>query len=436
MRILVIGSGGREHCLVWKLAQSKKVDKIFSAPGNGGISELAECVDISPTDIKELADFAKQKEIDLTVVGPEAPLVAGIVDEFESQGLKIFGPSKQAAKLEGSKIFAKDLMRQYGIPTADFAVFDSFKKAIAYLQEIEFPCVLKADGLAEGKGSIVVHSKEEGESTINKMMIEKIFGAAGEKIIIEKFLTGEEASIIAFTDGKTILPLPSSQDHKQIYDGDRGPNTGGMGAYSPAPIVDKQRFDFSKEKILEGIIRGLREEGIVYKGIIYAGVMINKEEVKVLEFNVRFGDPETQAVLPRLNNDLVEILLATLDNRLEEIKLDINPQSAICVVLASRGYPGKYERGKEIFGLDKIEDTLVFHAGTKYQTVTSHQSPVTSKKIITNGGRVLGITALGDSLEQARDKVYREIDKIHFEGMQYRRDIGEKATSYKLQATG
>ncbi|MCD6094072.1 MAG: phosphoribosylamine--glycine ligase, partial [Candidatus Omnitrophica bacterium] len=335
-----------------------------------------------------------------------------------------------------SKIFAKDLMRQYGIPTADFAVFDSFKKAIAYLQEIEFPCVLKADGLAEGKGSIVVHSKEEGESTINKMMIEKIFGAAGEKIIIEKFLTGEEASIIAFTDGKTILPLPSSQDHKQIYDGDRGPNTGGMGAYSPAPIVDKQRFDFSKEKILEGIIRGLREEGIVYKGIIYAGVMINKEEVKVLEFNVRFGDPETQAVLPRLNNDLVEILLATLDNRLEEIKLDINPQSAICVVLASRGYPGKYERGKEIFGLDKIEDTLVFHAGTKYQTVTSHQSPVTSKKIITNGGRVLGITALGDSLEQARDKVYREIDKIHFEGMQYRRDIGEKATSYKLQATG
>ncbi|OQX53290.1 MAG: phosphoribosylamine--glycine ligase [Candidatus Omnitrophica bacterium 4484_213] len=424
MKILVIGSGGREHCLVWKLAQSREVNKIFSAPGNGGISELAECVDISPTDIKGLADFAKQKEIDLTVVGSEDPLVAGIVDEFESRGLKIFGPSKRGAKLEGSKIFAKELMRKYGIPTADFAVFDSFKKAIAYLQEIEFPCVLKADGLAGGKGSIVVHSKEEGESTINKMMIEKIFGAAGEKIIIEKFLTGQEASIIAVTDGKTILPLPSSQDHKQIYDGDRGPNTGGMGAYSPAPIVDKQRFDFSKEKILEGIIRGLREEGIIYKGIIYAGVMINKEEVKVLEFNVRFGDPETQAVLPRLNNDLVEILSATLDNRLEEIELDITPQSAVCVVLTSRGYPGKYERGKGVFGLDKIEDALVFHAGTRL--VGSRQLAAGNEKFVTNGGRVLGITALGDSLGQAIDKVYREIDKIHFEGMQYRRDIGKK----------
>lgn len=414
MKILVIGSGGREHCLVWKLAQSKRVDKIFCAPGNAGISEIAKCINISPTDIKGLLDFAQQKNIDLTVVGPEAPLVAGITDEFEKEGLRIFGPSKQAAQLEGSKIFAKELMRKYAIPTADFAVFDNYEKAIAYLQKIEFPCVVKADGLAAGKGVIVVHSKKEGEDTIHKMMVGKIFGSAAEKIIIEKFLTGEEASIIAFTDGKTILPLPCSQDHKQIYDGGKGPNTGGMGAYSPAPVVDEEKFNFSKERILQGIVQGLNAEGIIYKGVIYAGIMINKKEVSVLEFNVRFGDPETQAVLPRLNNDLVEILLAVIDNKLNEIKLEINPQSAVCVVLASKGYPGKYEKGKEIFGLDKVKDALIFHAGTK----------LVGKKIITNGGRVLGITALGDSLEEARDKVYREVDKIHFEGMQYRRDIG------------
>ncbi len=420
MKILVIGSGGREHCLVWKLAQSEKVEKIFCAPGNAGIGDLAECVNISAVDIKELTNFALQNRVDLTVVGPETPLVMGIVDEFENRGLKIFGPSKQAALLEGSKIFAKNLMRKYDIPSADFVAFDNYEKAISYIQKINFPCVVKADGLAAGKGAFVVHNKKEGEKTIHRIMNEKIFGNAGEKIIIEKFLKGKEASIIAFSDGKTILPLPSCQDYKQIYDGGKGPNTGGMGAYSPAPIVDEQRFDFVKKEILQKIVQGLRQEGIIFKGIIYAGIVINGKDINVLEFNVRFGDPETQAVLPRLNNDLIEILLAAIGNKLNKIKLDINLQPNVCVVLVSKGYPGKYEKGKEIFGLDKINDALVFHAGTKVSTPLSDSH----KTIITNGGRVLGIAACGDSLEKAVDKTYREMKKVHFEGMQYRKDIG------------
>lgn len=424
MRILVIGSGGREHALVWKIAQSKLADKIFCAPGNGGISQAAECIDIKAQDLPRLLDFARKEKIDLTVVGPEAPLSLGIVDEFRNYKLRIFGPAKLAAQLEASKVFAKELMAKYNVPTADFKVFDNADEAKKYIEKIGTPCVVKADGLAQGKGVVVAKSVDEAKQAVTQMMQEKIFGDAGNKVIIEECLEGQEASIIVFTDAKEVVPLASSQDHKRIFDGDKGPNTGGMGAYSPAPVVTPQVFQEILEKIVYRTIGGLAKEGIDYKGVLYAGVMLTGGGPKTLEFNVRFGDPETQAILPRLNADLLEVMLATAEVKLNKIAksggLKWDNRACACVVCASGGYPGEYEKGKEIFGLDeaaRIKDAVVFHSGTKKE----------NNKIFTSGGRVLGVTGLGNTIKDAIDKTYQAIGKINFEGMHYRKDIGYRA---------
>jgi len=439
MRILVIGSGAREHALVWKIAQSKLVDKIFSAPGNAGILQQAECLDISSEDITRLLDFARKEKIDLTVVGPEAPLAKGIVDEFMHYKLRIFGPNKLAAKLEASKVFAKELMAKYKVPTASFKIFSAeggsayagdINDAYKYIDKIGAPCVVKADGLAQGKGVIVAKTIAEAKEAVKLIMEERVFGEAGKRIIIEDYLEGQEASIIVITDSREVIPLASSQDHKRVFDQDKGPNTGGMGAYSPTPIVDESLFKEIMTKIIYRIIDGLVTEGIDYRGALYAGIMITKDGPFVLEFNVRFGDPETQAILPRLNSDLVEVMFATSEGKLARIKsLSWDSRFCICVVCASGGYPGNYEKGKEIFGLEevkKIPDIVVFHAGTKKQ----------DGKILTNGGRVLGVTGLGSTLKAAIDKTYQAVEKIHFEGMHYRKDIGSKAmTNDKIQMT-
>ena len=369
MRILVIGSGGREHALVWKISQSKLVDKIFCAPGNGGISKQAECIDIKVEDIPQLLDFAKKEKIDLTVVGPEAPLALGIVDEFQARGLRIFGPNKKAAQLEASKVFAKELMIKYGVPTARCKIFDNPEGAKRYIEKIGAPCVVKTDGLAQGKGAIVSKTIDEARQAVTSIMQEKIFGDSGNRVIVEDCLEGQEASIIVITDSQEVIALASSQDHKRIFDGDKGSNTGGMGAYSPAPIVTPELFKEILEKVVYQTIDGLVKEGIDYKGALYAGIMITKEGPKVLEFNVRFGDPENQAIMPRLKSDLLEVMLATSEGKLSRIRtLDWDSRACVCVVCASGGYPGNYKKGKEIFGLDevaKMEDVIVFHAGTK-----------------------------------------------------------------------
>ncbi|RUM41637.1 MAG: phosphoribosylamine--glycine ligase [Desulfurobacterium sp.] len=419
MKVLVIGSGGREHALVWKLAQSSKIEKVYGAPGNPGIAQIGECVNISPTDIKGLADFAEKEGIDLTVVGPEAPLVAGIVDEFKSRGLKIFGPSKEAAKLEGSKAFSKEMMKKYGVPTADFEVFDNPEKAKEYIKEKGAPIVVKADGLAAGKGVVVAQNIEEALEAIDKIMIEKVFGDAGNRVIVEDCLVGEEASYLVVTDGENFIPLATAQDHKAVFDGDKGPNTGGMGAYSPAPVLSEEMEKEVQEKVIKPILRGMREEGHPFKGILYAGLMITEEGPKVLEFNVRFGDPEAQVILRRLKTDLVDVCQSIIEGKLID-NLEWIPETAICVVLASKGYPGKYEKGKVITGIEeaeKIDNVVVFHAGTA----------VKDGKLVTNGGRVLNVTALGKDIVEARGNVYKAIEKIHFDGMHYRKDIGLKA---------
>ena len=419
MKVLVIGSGGREHALVWKLAQSSKIEKVYGAPGNPGIAQIGECVNISPTDIKGLADFAEKEGIDLTVVGPEAPLVAGIVDEFKSRGLKIFGPSKEAAKLEGSKAFSKEMMKKYGVPTADFEVFDNPEKAKEYIKEKGAPIVVKADGLAAGKGVVVAQNIEEALEAIDKIMIEKVFGDAGNRVIVEDCLVGEEASYLVVTDGENFIPLATAQDHKAVFDGDKGPNTGGMGAYSPAPVLSEEMEKEVQEKVIKPILRGMREEGHPFKGILYAGLMITEEGPKVLEFNVRFGDPEAQVILRRLKTDLVDVCQSVIEGKLID-NLEWIPETAICVVLASKGYPGKYEKGKVITGIEeaeKIDNVVVFHAGTA----------VKDGKLVTNGGRVLNVTALGKDIVEARGNVYKAIEKIHFDGMHYRKDIGLKA---------
>jgi len=428
MQVLVVGSGGRESTLCWKIAQSKRVGKIYCAPGNGGVSEVAECVDIKADDIEALVDFAKTKSIDLTVVGPEAPLVLGIVDRFNKEGLRVFGPDKEMARLEGSKVFAKETMKKFCIPTADFRVFDQPTEAKAFIEEKTVPLVIKADGLCAGKGVIIAKTHQEAEDAVDSIMVDKEFGTAGEKIIIEDCLEGEEASIILASDGEDFVLFASSQDHKRALDNDEGPNTGGMGAYSPAPIVTEPLEEEIRKDIITPIIDGLLKEGTPYKGVLYIGLMIVDSKPYVLEFNVRFGDPETQAVLPRLKTDIVDIIEASIDGRLSEINIDWDDRASVCVVCASGGYPGSYKKGFLIEGLDKIsgEDLIVFHAGTVNSQPNQYK---------TSGGRVLGVVALGEDIEKAINKVYQGCSCINFEGMHYRKDIGYRVLK-KLKQKG
>ena len=420
MRILVIGSGGREHALVWKIAQSQRVTKLFCAPGNPGIAELAECVPIPAADVDGLLDFATRERIDLTVVGPEAPLCAGIADSFQSQGLRVFGPTKRAAQLEGSKVFSKQILLKYNVPTAAAAVFDAASDARAHLRKVGAPIVVKADGLAAGKGVIVASSISEAEQAIAEIMEQKIFGAAGAQVILEECLRGEELSVMALVDGKSFRTLASAQDHKRALDGDRGPNTGGMGAYSPTPLLND---DLNKQvdSVFQQTLAGLRAEGIEYHGVLYAGLMITERGPEVLEFNCRFGDPETQVVVPRMDFDLVDALEATIDGTLDRLPLKWKTDAAVCVVLAAGGYPGSYERGQPIAGLKdaaKLDKVCLFHAGTR-QDADGH--------IVTDGGRVLGVTALGVSIEKAAQNAYQAVGRIHFDGVQFRRDIAGRA---------
>lgn len=418
MKVLVVGGGGREHALVWKLRQSPRVTEIYCAPGNAGIARQAACVDINAEDIPALLAFAREKAIDLTLVGPEAPLTAGIVDEFQAAGLKIFGPSKAAAAIEGSKVLAKDIMGRYGIPTAGYAVFTDPAEATAHIQKTGVPCVLKADGLAAGKGVIIAHDLPTALAAVRSIMVDRDFGDAGARLVVEEHLTGEEVSILAFTDGDTVIPMVSSQDHKRAFEHDEGPNTGGMGAYAPAPVCTQEVARLAMEKILVPMIRALKAEGRTYRGVIYAGLMVSGEQPKVLEFNVRFGDPEAQPVLSLLETDLVEIIEAILENRLDQVEIKWKPQASICVVLASGGYPAAYDKGKVIHGLDQVpDDIMVFHAGTAAK----------DGQIVTSGGRVLGVTATGPDIPAAIKKAYTAVGMIEFEGMHYRRDIGRKA---------
>jgi len=420
MKVLVIGSGGREHALVWKIAQSPKVDQVFCAPGNAGIADLATCIPIDSEDIDELLGFAKKEAIDLTVVGPEGPLSRGIVDIFEKQGLKIFGASKKAAELESSKSFAKNLMNKYHIQTAEGRSFTHYEKAKAYLKKQQTPIVVKADGLAAGKGVMVCRTLDEALSALERIMIDLEFGEAGRKVVIEACLTGEEASFLAFTDGKTVLPLPTSQDHKRVYDRDEGPNTGGMGAYSPAPVIDSYLHQRIMDTVMIPTVRAMAQEGRPYKGVLYAGLMIDNDRIHVLEFNGRFGDPEAQPLMMRLKSDIVPIMEAAIDGRLHEFKLELDDRAAICVVMASGGYPGAYSKGLPIKGLSKvkkIKNVVVFHAGTTRQENT----------VVTHGGRVLGVTALGDTIKDAIISAYKAVSMISWEKVHYRHDIGYRA---------
>jgi len=420
MKVLVIGGGGREHALVWKIAQSPKVSKIYCAPGNAGISGQAVLVSKKANDLKGLLDVALREGIDLTIVGPEEPLTRGIVDLFESKGLLIFGPSQKAAEIEKSKAFAKEMMKKYRIPTASYEVFAEPKEALAYVRRKGAPIVVKADGLAAGKGVIICKTVEEAIVSVERIMLQREFGEAGDRVVIEECLSGEEASFLAFTDGKTILPMPSSQDHKAIFDGDQGPNTGGMGAYSPAPVVTHRIHDRILKEILEPMIQGMAGEGRVYKGAIYAGLMIRDEVPKVLEFNARFGDPETQPVLMRMKGDIVPVLEACARGTLSQHEIEWDKRASVCVVMASGGYPGEYEKGKAITGLEeasRMEEVFVFHAGTAFE----------NRQIVTNGGRVLGVTGLGETIAGAVDRAYEAVRKISWDGVHYRKDIGQKA---------
>jgi phosphoribosylamine--glycine ligase len=420
MKVLVVGGGGREHALVWKIVQSPEVTKVYCAPGNAGISEQATTIPIKANDLNGLLEFALKEKIDLTVVGPEDPLTKGIVDLFESKGLFIFGASRKAAKIEGSKAFAKEMMKKYHIPTAFYEIFDNRDDAVKYIRKQGAPIVVKADGLAAGKGVIVCKTVEEAFQSVDKIMKEKIFGEAGNRMVIEEYLVGEEASYIAFTDGKAILPLASSQDHKPIFEDDQGPNTGGMGAYSPAPVVTEEVHERIIEKILRPIIYGMGEEGRPYKGVLYAGLMILDGHPKALEFNARFGDPETQPVLMRMKGDIIPILEACMKGTLSHHRIEWDSRASLCVVMASKGYPGDYEKGKLIQGLKEVsrmEGVFVFHAGTALK----------DGQIITNGGRVLGVTGLGEDISRAIERTYRAVKKISWDGVHYRTDIGQKA---------
>jgi phosphoribosylamine--glycine ligase len=420
MKILVIGSGGREHALVWKLRQSPRVRTIYCAPGNAGIGELAELVALAPDDIAGLLRFATTEHIDLTVVGPEVSLSLGIVDQFTAQGLRIFGPVQQAAQLEVSKAFAKQLMQEQRVSTAAFATFTDPIAARTYVDQVGAPIVIKANGLAAGKGVLICHTVQEAHHAIDEIMRGRVFGAAGDRVVIEEFLEGEEASFLAFTDGTTVLPLASTQDHKRIFDNDQGPNTGGMGAYSPAPVVTPVLVERIVNEIMLPTIQGLKRRGITYKGILYAGLMIRDTSVKVIEFNARFGDPECQPLMVRLQSDLVEVIDAVIDERLADVALTWNPNPAVCVVLTAGGYPGHYETGQLISGLDTLrqwQEGIVFHAGTAK----------TDGQIVTKGGRVLGVTATGKDISAAIAIAYQAVAKISWPGMHYRRDIGRRA---------
>jgi phosphoribosylamine---glycine ligase len=420
MKVLVVGSGGREHALVWKISQSPKVTAIYAAPGNAGIAQLAECVAIKADDIPGLLVFAKSKAVDLTIVGPEGPLSMGIVDEFEKAGVRAFGPSGKAAEIEASKRFSKDLMKKYNIPTAAYGVFTNKADAEAYVWEKGAPIVVKADGLAAGKGVFVAETIDEALKALDLIMANKAFGAAGDRVVIEECLKGEEASFMAFSDGRTVVPMASSQDHKRVFDADKGPNTGGMGAYSPAPVVTKKLERKVMDTIMIPTVRAMEKEGRLFKGVLYAGLMINDGEAKVLEFNARFGDPETQPIMARLDTDLIEIIEAILDGSLVKIDIKWKPDSAVCVVMASGGYPGNYEKGRIISGLDnaaKQRGVVVFHAGTALKNGV----------VVSDGGRVLGVTGLGSVVAAAIDNAYAGVREISFEGMHYRRDIGARA---------
>jgi phosphoribosylamine--glycine ligase len=420
MNVLIIGGGGREHAIAWKIKQSVRVKTIFCTPGNAGINAFCKPVPVPADDYAGLAGFAKENGVKLTIAGPEAPLCAGIVNEFHNRGLQIFGPDTRGAMLEGSKVYAKEFMKKYGIPTAGFEVFTDVESAREYARKKGAPMVIKADGLAAGKGVSVCMSIEEAEAAITEAMESKRFGAAGEKIIIEDMLEGEEASILALVDGKTIIPLESSQDHKRVYDNDQGPNTGGMGAYSPAPIVTPRLMTEIERKVLQPALEGIQKEQIDYRGVLYAGLMIKDGKVMVLEFNVRFGDPETQAVLARLKSDMVDVCLATIEGRLASFELKWDPRPAVCVVMASGGYPGTYHKHKLITGTEKFDeakDVIVFHAGTE----------MSQGHLVTSGGRVLGVTALGDDIGGAIERAYHAVEQIRFDQAHFRWDIGARA---------
>ena len=418
MKVLIVGSGGREHAIAWKVAQSPKVDKIYCAPGNAGIAEYAECVPITAMEFDKLAAFAKEQAVDLTIVGMDDPLVGGIVDAFEAQGLRVFGPRKNAAILEGSKAFSKDLMKKYQIPTAAYETFDSAEAALAYLETADFPIVLKADGLALGKGVLICQNLDEAKEGVKEIMTDKKFGSAGNRLVVEEFMTGREVSVLSFVDGKTIKTMTSAQDHKRAGDGDTGLNTGGMGTFSPSPFYTDEVDDFCKKYIYQATVDAMAKEGREFKGIIFFGLMLTEKGPRVLEYNARFGDPEAQVVLPRMKNDLVDVCEACIDGKLDETDLQFEDNAAVCVVLASEGYPVKYEKGLPIRGLENFKDKegyYVFHAGTKFDGDT----------IVTNGGRVLGVTAKGENLKAARANAYEAVKWIDFDNKYYRHDIGK-----------
>jgi phosphoribosylamine--glycine ligase len=419
MNILIIGSGGREHTIAWALRKSKDVDNIFVSPGNGGTAEIAENVNLSLSDAESIIKFTEENQVGLVVIGPEDPLVNGLADILIEQGISVFGPQKKGAILEGSKSYAKWFMKKYQIPTAEYEEFTDYYKASIYLESAVYPLVLKADGLAAGKGVIIVNNQKEAQTSLDKIMRDRDFGSAGDKVVIEEFLEGEEASILAFVDAHTVVPMVPAQDHKAIYDGDKGPNTGGMGTYSPAPIVDEKLMELFKVEVLDRFMAGLKQEGIVFRGIIFVGLMINNGKQKVLEFNVRFGDPETQVVLTRLKTDLYKIMDAVVHDRLSEIKIEWSPEYAVCVVVASDGYPESYPKGIEITDV-KQDGVFVFHAGTKIE----------NGRLVNSGGRVLGVTAMDLDLKKAVAKAYSAVEKIKFEKKYYRKDIAQKAYKY------
>ena len=419
MKILIVGSGGREHAIAWKVAQSPKAEKIYCAPGNAGIAEYAECVDIGAMEFEKLVAFAKEKEIDLTIVGMDDPLVGGIVDDFEAEGLRVFGPRKNAAILEGSKAFSKDLMKKYGIPTAAYETFDDPEAALSYLETARFPIVLKADGLALGKGVLICNTPEEARDGVRQIMQDKKFGCAGNQMVIEEFMTGREVSVLSFVDGKTIKTMASAQDHKRAKDGDQGLNTGGMGNFSPTPFYTPEIDAFCQKYIFQPTVDAMAAEGRPFKGVIFFGLMLTADGPKVLEYNARFGDPEAQVVLPRMKNDMVDVVEACIDGTLDQIDLEFTDEAAVCVVLASDGYPVSYEKGFPIRGLENFkgkEGCYVFHAGTKFDG---------QGQIVTNGGRVLGVTALGADLKEARANAYKAVELVDFDNKYFRHDIGK-----------